>query len=658
MSLDVQPNLERHGTPVDSLLANGKASRPTRQNSESFAETALRLGGKSADEAARTGKIDTADDQVEEMFAPQYQTSASPIHRAVWKRRVPVELFGFRATSMEDRIHTAMNRSITLIQRRQREGRLLNEEGKISEETLADLGTTGYWGLLIPEQYGGLGSTFVDFTRLLTRMASVDPTVAGLASVHGCIGAVDPVRTFGNEEQKSRFLPSLADGRRLSGFALTEPGAGSDLTALRTTAVLQGDHYLVNGEKLFITNVTTGRTVGLVCLIDQRPAVLVVDLPEVEDETFQLKKYGLYALKHTYNRGIVFRDFHVPAENLLQPTAGDGLTVAYHGLNLGRVSLCANAAGTMRMMLANMLPWADYRQTYGEAIARRELVRRRLGEMAGYIVACDALADWCSNLIDLGFRGEMECIIAKIFGSEVQKTAAIELFMKTHGGRSFLHGHLFGDNVHEFLAPCIYEGEGEMLGMAFFKSLVKSHGKEFFEPIGRLLFEAGIKSPNLAKPAHMWLLRRPLTAYAQWWVGMRMLGRAREKFQGLPANLRRYASYACEFLSEQGLEISAAMRTHQLKLADRQCSMIDLSRRLQDAVVILVTSLYGAKQTDEVTRLACEVVCAQLCRNLQGQRSNHRDWRKITELGATLAENPWSELAGIEPSPIMMEYRR
>jgi alkylation response protein AidB-like acyl-CoA dehydrogenase len=658
MSLDVQPNLEPHVSPVDPSQASGNAPRTTRYTSESFAETALRLGGKSADEAARTGKIDTADDQVEEMFAPQYQTAASPIHRAVWQRRVPVELFGFQATSMEDCINTAMNRSMSLIQRRQRAGRLLDEAGKVSEETLAELAATGYWGLLIPKQYGGLGSSFVDFTRLLTRMASVDPTVAGLASVHGCIGAVDPVRTFGSEDQKSRFLPSLANGRRLSGFALTEPGAGSDLTALRTTAVLQGDHYVVNGEKLFITNVTTGRTVGLVCLIDQRPAVLVVDLPAAEDDSFQLKKYGLYALKHTYNRGILFRNFQVPAENLLQPAAGDGLTVAYHGLNLGRVSLCANAAGTMRMMLANMLPWAAYRQTYGEAIERRELVRRRLGEMAGYIVACDALADWCSNLIDLGFRGEMECIIAKIFGSEVQKTAAIELFMKTHGGRSFLHGHLFGDNVHEFLAPCIYEGEGEMLGMAFFKSLVKSHGKEYFEPIGRVLYEAGIKSPNLANPRHAWMLRRPLAAYAKWWVGMRMLGRARGQLQGLPFSLRRYASYACEFLSDQGLEISAAMRTHQLKLADRQCSMIDLSRRLQDAVVILVTSLYGAKQTDPITRMACEVVCSQLWRNLQGQRSNNRDWRRITELGAMLAENSWSELAGVEPQPIMMEYQR
>ena len=107
---------------------------------------------------------------------------------------------------------------------------------------------------------------------------------------------------------------------------------------------------------------------------------------------------------------------------------------------------------------------------------------------------------WCGGLIDEGYRGEMECIIAKIFGSEAQKEAAIELFMKTHGGRSFLHGHMFGDNVHEYLAPCIYEGEGEMLGMAFFKSLVKQHGTQFFEPIGKALHAAGIKKPEPGQP--------------------------------------------------------------------------------------------------------------------------------------------------------------
>ena len=105
--------------------------------------------------------------------------------------------------------------------------------------------------------------------------------------------------------------------------------------------------------------------------------------------------------------------------------------------------------------------------------------------MAALIAGTDAMVAWCSWLIDEGFRGELECIIAKIFGSESLKESAIELLMKTHGGRSFLHGHLFGDNVHDFLAPCVYEGEGEMLGLAFFKSLVKEHGRRFLSRSAR-----------------------------------------------------------------------------------------------------------------------------------------------------------------------------
>ena len=272
--------------------------------------------------------------------------------------------------------------------------------------------------------------------------------------------------------------------------------------------MLDGDDYVINGEKLFITNAVPGRTVGLVCLIEGKPAVLIADLPDHENDHFRIVQYGLFALKHLLQQGLQFNGFRVPAENLLRPTGGDGLTIAYHGLNLGRVALCATAAGSMRVMLANMLPWARFRRTYGAAIVTRELVRRRIGRLAALIVGCDALVAWCSWLLDQGYRGEIECIVAKIFGSESQKEAAIELFMKTHGGRAFLRGHLFGDNVHEYLAPCIYEGEGEMLGMAFFKSLIKEHGKKFFEPIGRALQQAGIRQPNPLNPAHAWALRK------------------------------------------------------------------------------------------------------------------------------------------------------
>ncbi|HZN33837.1 MAG TPA: acyl-CoA dehydrogenase family protein, partial [Pirellulaceae bacterium] len=618
---------------------------PTESVTEaSFAETALKLGGKSEEEARRMGAVDRADDQVERLFQPQYQTTSSPIHRAVWERMLPVELFAAAEEKTPGDVQTVMSRSLDVVRRHRDAKSLHNPDGKIAEGVLADLAGAGYWGLLVDREYGGSGAPLRSFMPFLTQMALIDPTIAGLASVHGCIGAVDPVRTFGNDEQKRRFLPKLASGERLSAFALTEPGAGSDLTALRTRARLVGNQYLVTGEKLFITNVTPGRTIGLVCLIDDKPAVLIADLPPQESEQFQLVKYGLYALKHTYNRGIVFRDFPVPAENLLQVPKGNGLTIAYHGLNLGRVALCATAAGNMRLLMASMIPWANFRRTYGEAIARRELVRRRLARLAGLIVACDALVAWCSTLLDQGYRGEMECIIAKIFGSEAQKEAAIELFMKTHGGRSFLHGHLLGDNVHEYLAPCIYEGEGEMLGMALFKSLVKQHGTEFFEPVGKALAAAGMKTFSPANPAHVWKLRQVLVPYASWTLREMFASKSHSELGNLPPQLREHALFAIRGLQRMPLEISEAMRKHQLKLADRQCRIAELSQRVQDTVVMLVTALWAHQRKNEATTQAADVLCQDMTRKLTGARPSDAYFKQVSELADAVQKGGFEEI--------------
>ena len=633
-------------------------SQSTSGEGASFAETALKLGGKSEEEARRMGAVDKADDQVEALFRPEYQTVNSPAHRAIWDRKVPVQLFESTDENTPSDIKAVMDASFAAVLRHRLGGTLLNHEGKTSETVLRELAQTGYWGLLVDREYGGSGTPFRSFAPFLTRMSMVDPTIAGLASVHGCIGAVDPVRTFGTEEQKRRFLPKLASGERLSAFALTEPCAGSDLTALRTTAVRQGNDFLVNGEKLFITNVVPGRSIGLVCLIDNVPAVLICDLPDQENDQFQLVKYGLHALKHTYNRGIIFRNLRVPAENLLQPPRGNGLTIAYHGLNLGRIALCANAAGTMRLMMASMLPWAQFRRTYGAPIAKRELVQRRLGRLAGLVVACDALVAWCSGLIDLGFRGEMECIVAKIFGSEAQKEAAVELFMKTHGGRAFLHGHMFGDNVHEYLAPCIYEGEGEMLGMAFFKSLVKQHGTTFFEPIGKALAASGIKKPNPFNPAHAWALRGAAGPYAKWWLSQYLSTASVPSFPPMPDALRKQAEIAAEALQRLPLEISGVMRKHQLKLADRQCRMAELSSRIQKLIVVLCTSLHAARQKDEIVHLSAEVICRDLLRELNGSRPSDSYYRMVTSLGDKIAAGGFASISGVHPDEILMPYQQ
>jgi alkylation response protein AidB-like acyl-CoA dehydrogenase len=631
-------------------------STPPEQEKQSFAETAMRLGGKSEDEARRMGAVDKADEQVEDLFAPRHQTVNSPVHKAVWDGKTPLELFQPPPLPTTAPCDAVMEKSLEVARRHRDAGTLYDANGKVREEVFHDLGQAGYWGLLIDPAYGGHGAPFARFAPFLTRMATVNSMISGLASVHGCIGAVDPVRTFGSEEQKKRLLPKLASGEALSGFALTEPCAGSDLTALRTTAEDKGDYLEVTGEKLFITNAVYGRTLGLVMLLNGKPVVAIAELPKQDTEQFQFVRYELYALKQAYNQGMKFSKFRVPKENLLKPKRGDGLTIAYHGLNLGRVSLCAGAAGAMRVMLANMLPWAHFRRTYGAPIDTRELVKRRIARLAALITASDALVNWCSSLIDQGYRGEIECIVAKIFGSEAQKEAAIELFMKTHGGRSFLKGHMLGDNIHEFLAPCIYEGEGEMLGMAFFKSLVKEHGKQFFEPIGKALQAHQIRTFNPMNPVHAWKLRREMAAYSKWSVSRRFIARDRQSVPGMESRLSGHVQFCLEQFQRFPTEISAAMVKHQLKLADRQCRMAELSQRVQDNIVALVTALHAHQKRNEVVTAAADILCQDMQRKLTGKRPSDAYFKAVGQLADLIIGGGYEAIAGVKTDEIMMRY--
>src|SRR5262245_13953554 len=273
------------------------AAPETDLEKQSFAETALRLGGKSEEEARRMGAMDKADEQVEKLYAERLRTTASPVHRAVWDGTVPIELFTPPPLPESAPCDAAMERSLEVVRKHRAAGTLYDDKGKISQQTIDDLARAGYWGMLIPTEYGGQGAPFARYARLHTRMSIEEEMIAGMGSVHGCIGAVDPIKAFGNPEQKRRFLPRMASGEARSAFALTEPCAGSDLTALRTTAVEAGDHYEVTGEKLFITHCLPGRTIGLVVMLRGQPAVLIAELPPQETEQFQLVHYKLHALR-------------------------------------------------------------------------------------------------------------------------------------------------------------------------------------------------------------------------------------------------------------------------------------------------------------------------------------------------------------------------
>ncbi len=221
---------------------------------------------------------------------------------------------------------------------------------------------------------------------------------------------------------------------------------------------------------------------------------------------------------------------------------------------------------------------------------------------------------------------------------------------------SFLHGHMFGDHVHEYLAPCIYEGEGEMLGMAFFKSLVKHHGTTYFEPVGKALAAAGIRTMNPINPAHLWALRKAMPPYAKWVLGQMLWPRGRTDLPPMPANLRPYAEWACNQLQRSPLEIDGAMRKHQLKLADRQCRMAELSGRTQSMIVMLATSLYAARGKDEIVQQSAAVLCQELQNQLTGRRPADRDYRAATKLGQAIMDGGFTSIAGIEAPEIMMKY--
>jgi alkylation response protein AidB-like acyl-CoA dehydrogenase len=645
---------------------NNKAPGTTPDGQDpNLAEQVLRDSGKSEDEVRRTGAVDRADEDVDGMFDERMRTSNSPLHRMVWNVAGVRHFAANALPANADKAVIAQQSCIDVALAHRAAGTMYDEHGKVSLPLINDLAAAGYWGMRIPTEFGGQGSNVRSFMNFLTAMsAKACPTTAGLASIHGCIGAVDPVLTFGNPEQQAYFLPRLASGTAISAFALTEPGAGSDLTALKTTAVLDGDDYVINGEKLFISNAIPGHTIGLVCLINGKANVFVVELPDQENENFQLVRYGLHALTHTYNNGLKFTNFRVPAKNLLkiynaktgQWDMDKGLLIAYHGLNFGRVALCANAAGVMRLILRSITPkaWGKVRRTYGMEIESRELVKRRIARLAALTVGADALAAWCSTILDEGYRGELECIVAKVFGSEAQKEAAIELGLKTHGGRSFLEGHLIGDNIHDYLAPLIYEGEGEMLLMAFFKSLAKEHGMNFMLPLGEAM-------KSLKKGAYgsgLWNLGRHGIKYTMWQLGRRMRLKTSQHVPGMNSRLQAHVNFALKQFASLSLDLSGAMVKHQLKLADRQCRIVELSQRVHDTVIMLVTAQYAHQIGDDVTIAAADVLCQDLRRKLTGARPSDDYFRACSKLADAIVAGKMTQLEGVPETPIMRPYKQ
>ena len=211
---------------------------------------------------------------------------------------------------------------------------------------------------------------------------------------------------------------------------------------------------------------------------------------------------------------------------------------------------------------------------------------------------------------------------------------------------------------HDFLAPCIYEGEGEVLGMAFFKSLAKNHGSHFFEPIAKSIAKHKLKTFQPVNPLHAFALRNELVPYAVWWMGKQLEGVDQHEVPNMSQTLKNHIDFATEFLSESPLELSQNMVKHQLKLADRQCRIADMSQRVQDAIIMLVTAMHAHASNDPVIEASADILCQDLRRKLTGERPSDTYFRACSKLADMIIDGKFPGLNAVQTDEILFKYEK
>jgi alkylation response protein AidB-like acyl-CoA dehydrogenase len=499
--------------------------------------------------------------------------------------------------------------------------------GTFSAAAETALGETGFWGLFVPEAFGGTGCTMLELARVVTRLAANVPTAAGMLSVHSSIGAVAAVTTFGSQSQQARHLPGLARGRPLSIFGATEPGAGCDLHAIAARLERHAGRLLLSGTKMFITGATHGRLVKLLALLDGRPTVVLVRLPDHDTPSFRLRHYALHPLKHAHNAALAFDRHEVDPADILEPLAGstagppagspDGMPIVWHGLNRGRVTLAAQAAGTLRLLVRQARDHALARRTWGEPIASRELVQGRLARIAAGIAACDSLAAWAAAAIDAGPSAELEAIIAKIVASECVRQGAIDS-LGVHGGRAFLVGHPLGDSFHDHFAVTVYEGESDLLGLALFKGLARHH--------------------PLAARGHDSSTFRRTAAWLAWRAGLFARHPRGDHAAILDRRLRDHAAAARRLLGRAAVRIDRGIRRHGKGLASRQLLVGGWSAEVRDLVSVLAVAHHADAAGQESDLLAADCWCRLALARARGSRLSAADHEALAALGRLVVE--------------------
>jgi acyl-CoA dehydrogenase len=348
----------------------------------------------------------------------------------------------------------------------------MEETEEFPRHLITKMAELGLMGIPIPEEYGGAGMDFTSYIIAINELSKVSATIGVILSVHTSVGT-NPILYFGNEEQKRKYIPKLASGEYLGAFGLTEPSSGSDAAGLKTRAVKKGDHYILNGSKIFITN--AGEADVYIVFASTAPdkgsygiSAFIVDK---DTPGFSVgKKEKKMGLNGSNTCEIVFEDARVPAENLLGKE-GEGFKIAMSNLDVGRIGIAAQSLGIAEAALEFATNYAKERKQFGKPIGANQGLGFKLADMATAVEAAKLLTYRAADLKTNNLSCGKEASMAKLFASETAMKSAIEA-VQVYGGYGYTKEYPVERLFRDAKVCQIYEGTSEIQRMVLSKHLL------------------------------------------------------------------------------------------------------------------------------------------------------------------------------------------
>ncbi len=351
----------------------------------------------------------------------------------------------------------------------------LDRDDKTPHGLIDQMKELGLFGITVPEQYGGLGLDYTTFAMIFEEISKGFMSLSGAIGTHHILTYV--LTHYGTEEQKRRFLPQLASGRMRGGLALTEPEGGTDVANLRTTADKDGEEYIINGTKMFITNGRYGDAFCLLARTDRsaepKHSGLTCFVVEKGGRGFRvgrdLDKMGYRGLDTCE---ISFEDFRVSADNLVGDEEGHGFAQVMSGLETGRINVAARAVGVAQAAFNAAIRYAQQRQTFGVPIAQHQAIQLKLADMATKIQAARLLTYDAAARKDRGERVDLESGMAKLFASEACQEITLES-MRIHGGAGYIKDSPVERYYRDAPLMIIGEGTNEVMRLVIARQLLR-----------------------------------------------------------------------------------------------------------------------------------------------------------------------------------------